>query len=355
MTIPKRMCRSEKTNPPSRCSTQLEPSVISSVNDEIEDFVDHEGSCFSSRRIFSFSSDRSSLLAPAHSSESDLLLDLPSGGSFPEGHHALDVEREAHKPMSLLFVGGVPPCPINAAASDTKSASSHFLGREKYWVEERRKGSTRRCCCRPSASQPLSPDHESERNMASYGGVLRRSAAVIERARDGARRTRKALARFARPQSFAAPHDAEAAAVRAVRNLRSFRLHYAILLWVLLLASLFPRRRATMLFLMAASKIALFCGALLKAFPNSALLGRIVDRRLAAALLLAMIGVELVMTRAVPQFLLAMAIGVPLVLLHAVFRVRDDLTASGQEAAGAGGGALGPISEKKEDLELGSG
>ncbi|CAL9076417.1 unnamed protein product [Musa textilis] len=190
--------------------------------------------------------------------------------------------------------------------------------------------------------------------MASYGGVLRRSAAVVERARDGARRTRKALARFARPQSFAAPPDAEAAAVRAVRNLRSFRLHYAILLWVLLLASLFPRRRATMLFLMAASKVALFCGALLKAFPNSALLCRIVDRRLAAALVLVVIGVELVMTRAVPQFLLAIAIGVPLVLLHSVFRVRDDLTASGQEAASAGGGELGPILEKKEDLELGS-
>ncbi|CAL9133036.1 unnamed protein product [Musa acuminata var. zebrina] len=84
MTSPKRMCRSEKTNPPSRCSTQLEPSVISSVNDDIEDFVDHEGSCFSSRRNFASPPDRSSLLAPTLSSESDLLLVLPSGGSFPQ-------------------------------------------------------------------------------------------------------------------------------------------------------------------------------------------------------------------------------------------------------------------------------
>ncbi|XP_064994463.1 uncharacterized protein LOC135631024 [Musa acuminata AAA Group] len=192
--------------------------------------------------------------------------------------------------------------------------------------------------------------------MATYGGVLRRSAAVVERARDSARRTRKALARFVRPQAFAAPPDAEAAAVRAVRNLRSFRLHYALLLWVLLLASLFPRRRPTMLFFMAASKAAFFYGVLLKAFPNSALLRQVLDRRLAAALVLAVVGVELVMTRAVPQFLLAMAIGLPVVLLHAVFRVRDDLTASSEEAAAAAanGGELGPMLEEKQDLELGS-
>ncbi|WOL10491.1 PRA1 family protein B2-like [Canna indica] len=190
--------------------------------------------------------------------------------------------------------------------------------------------------------------------MASYGGVLRRSAAVVERARDGARRTRKALARFARPQSFAAPPNAEAAAVRAVRNLRSFGLHYGILIWLLLLASLFPRHRAAMLFLMAASKIALCYGALLKAFPGSTLLRRILDRRLVAALFLAVIGAELVMTEAVPQFLLAVAVGVPIVLLHAVFRARDDLAASGDEAAASGDGELRPISEKKEDLELGS-
>ncbi|WOL16695.1 PRA1 family protein B2-like [Canna indica] len=190
--------------------------------------------------------------------------------------------------------------------------------------------------------------------MATYGGVLRRSAAVVERARDGARSTRKAIARFARPQSFAAPPDAEAAAVRAVRNIRSFRFHYALLLWVLLLAALFPHRRATMLVLMAVSKLALFFGALLKAFPNSAILRRIFNRRLVSALVMTVIGAELSMTGAVPQFLLAMAIGVPIVLLHAVFRVQDDLTASGEEAAIGNVGEFAPISEKKEDLELGS-
>ncbi|XP_074585471.1 uncharacterized protein LOC141841229 [Curcuma longa] len=193
--------------------------------------------------------------------------------------------------------------------------------------------------------------------MASYGGVLRRSASVVQRARDGVRSTRKALARFARPQSFAAPPDAEAAAVRAVRNLRSFRFHYALLIWILILASLFPRRRPTMLFLMAASKLALFFGALLKVFPNSALIQRIVDRRVMGALVIFVIGTEIVVTSAVLQFLLAMAVGVPLVLLHAVFRARDDLTAEVEETAAVGnGGEFRQIveKEKKEDLELGS-
>ena len=179
--------------------------------------------------------------------------------------------------------------------------------------------------------------------MATYGGVLRRSAAVVEHARDSAR--------FARPQAFAAPPDAEAAAVLAVRNLRSFRLHYA-----LLLASLFPCRHATMLFLMAASKLALFYGALLKAFPTSALLRRVIDRRLVVALALAVILIELALTRSLPQLLLAVGIGLPIILLHAVFRVRDDLLEDGDEKAAAVGGAgeLASVLEKKEDLELGS-
>ncbi|KAG6507285.1 hypothetical protein ZIOFF_032627 [Zingiber officinale] len=198
---------------------------------------------------------------------------------------------------------------------------------------------------------------QNRRAMASYGGLLRRFPSVVQRGREGVRYARKALVRFARPQSFAVPADDEAAAVRAVRNLRSFRFHYAFLLWFLLLASLFPRRRHTMLFLMAASKLALFFGAFLKVFPNSTLLRRIVERRVMGALVAFVIGAEIVATGAVLQFLVAMAVGVPLVLLHAVFRARDDLATDVVEtAAVANGGEFRQMAEKekKEDLELGS-
>ncbi|WOK98927.1 hypothetical protein Cni_G07639 [Canna indica] len=194
--------------------------------------------------------------------------------------------------------------------------------------------------------------------MTTYGAVVRRSAAVVERARSQARSARRAIARFARPQSFAPPADAEAAAVRAVRNVASFRLHYAALLWFLLIASLFPRRRATMLFLMAFSKAALFYGALLKAFPASALLRRLVDGQIVTALAIVVILVEIVMTKAVPELLLAMGIGLPVVLLHAVFRVRDNLAENGDDKAMAAvGGVIDELDlplEKKEDLELGT-
>ncbi|CAL9782744.1 unnamed protein product [Musa acuminata subsp. burmannicoides] len=144
--------------------------------------------------------------------------------------------------------------------------------------------------------------------MATYGGVLRRSAAVVEHARDSARSTRRALARFARPQAFAAPPDAEAAARIFLNRIKKF-----------------PH----------------ILGKSYLLSPNSALLRQIVDRRLVAALLMAVIGAEIVMTSAVPQFLLAMAVGVPLVLLHALFRTQDDPAASGEETTAGNGGDPG--------------
>lgn len=192
--------------------------------------------------------------------------------------------------------------------------------------------------------------------MANGAVILRRSAAaVVERAAAGARSTRKALTRFApRAQAFAAPPDAEAAAVRAVRNVGSFRVHYAALLWGLLLASLAPRHRASMLFLMAASKLVLAYGVLLRVFPNSALLRRVLDRRLVLGLFLLAVLLELAATDALGCLFSAMALGLPIVLLHAVFRVRDDLLLAeeGSAAAAANGG---DTPEKKEEGDLESG
>ncbi|CAL9079768.1 unnamed protein product, partial [Musa textilis] len=93
-----------------------------------------------------------------------------------------------------------------------------------------------------------------------------------------------------------------------------------------------------------------------RSFPTSALLRRVIDRRLVVALALAVILIELALTRALPQLLLAVGIGLPIILLHAVFRVRDDLLEDGDEKAAAAGaaGELGSVLEKKEDLELGS-
>lgn len=180
---------------------------------------------------------------------------------------------------------------------------------------------------------------------------------AIRRALDKARAARRALTRFApRPSAFAPAPDAEAAAVRAVRNLRTFRFYYAVIQWALLLVALAPRHRASMLFLMAASKGLLLYGALLKAFPNSALLRRLLDRRLVAALFLALVLADLTASDAIANLLAALAAGVPLILLHAAFRVRDDLLEPQSTATnGEDDDEKATVVEKKEDGDVETG
>lgn len=183
---------------------------------------------------------------------------------------------------------------------------------------------------------------------------------MVDRACAGTRGFRRALARFApRPSAFGPAADAEAAAVRAVRNLRTFRFHYAVLQWVLLLASLAPRHRASVVFLMAASKGLLVYGGLLKAFPNSALLRRLLDRRLVAAVFVALVLADIVAAGAVANLLAALAAGVPVIVLHASFRVRDDLEAPSPDAAAAAENGkedeASAVVEKKEDGDVEAG
>ncbi|KAE8818485.1 PRA1 family protein B2-like [Hordeum vulgare] len=189
-------------------------------------------------------------------------------------------------------------------------------------------------------------------------GAVRRA---LDRACASLRTGRRALTRFApRPSAFSPAPDAEAAAVRAVRNLRTFRVHYAVIQWALLLASLAPRHRASMLFLMAASKGLLLYGGLLRAFPNSALLRRLLDRRLVAAVFVVLVVADLAAAHAIPNLLFALAAGAPVVVLHAAFRVRDDLEpAASPDSAGGEEDKdkerTGVVVEKKEDGDVETG
>lgn len=194
--------------------------------------------------------------------------------------------------------------------------------------------------------------------MTAAGAIRRAASSAADRACAGFRGFRRALARFApRPSAFGPAADAEAAAVRAVRNLRTFRFHYAALQWALLLAFLAPRHRASVLFLMAASKGLLVYGGLLKAFPNSALLRRLLDRRLVAAVFVALVLADIAAAGAVPSLLTALATGVPIVVLHASFRVRDDLEGPAPEAAenGKEEDEASAVVEKKEDGDVEAG
>ncbi|RZS01742.1 hypothetical protein BHM03_00031658 [Ensete ventricosum] len=105
------------TNPPSRCSTRPNPSLITKEAGDMVDFGDHEGACFSPRRIFASPPDRSSMQFIADSSEGDVLLDVPSGVvSFPEAELLYDPWEQKTSQIGSPTVSGVE-------ASDLPSSS----------------------------------------------------------------------------------------------------------------------------------------------------------------------------------------------------------------------------------------
>lgn len=198
--------------------------------------------------------------------------------------------------------------------------------------------------------------------MATYGAILRPTAvlsaatAAAERARFHARSARRAIARFARPGAFSLPASRAAAASRVSRNLAAFRTYYVLLLWFSLLAFLFPSHRATMLFLMAISKVILSYAVLLRLFPNSALLHRILDRRIVTGIFLVVVLVQLALASAVVSLFFAIAAVAPILVAHAVFRTPDTSLTSVAGENGKVACEILPTSEKKNaDLESGGG
>lgn len=77
---------------------------------------------------------------------------------------------------------------------------------------------------------------------------------------------------------------------------------------------------------------------------------KILDRRLVLGAFIGAVLVELVAAGAIARLGVAMGVGAPIVLLHAVFKTRDDIVASDLE----GSREVDPIGEKEgTDLESG--
>ncbi|KAJ4784549.1 PRA1 family protein [Rhynchospora pubera] len=188
--------------------------------------------------------------------------------------------------------------------------------------------------------------------MVTGGAIRRSAAAAMDRVYAEVRMTRRAVIRFApRPGAFGFPPDAESGAVRIVRNIRTFKIHYAAILWMFLLASLFPHHRPSMLLLMASSKAILCYAVLLKAFPSSTILRRVLDRRLVAVVFIIVVVGELVATRAVESLKMAAYVGLPVVVLHALLRIRDDLLIAEEADANGDEVAASAVVEKEKERE----
>ncbi|XP_020204323.2 uncharacterized protein LOC109789707 [Cajanus cajan] len=130
---------------------------------------------------------------------------------------------------------------------------------------------------------------------------------------------------------FNMPLTSEAAAIRVIRNLENLGLYYTLFVWIILFIVLIPQRKVSLILLVIMTYVtALYC-LLLRAYPNSMLLHRSIDKRFVLALLVIATIVQLILTEAGIHLAVTLACAVPLVLVHAVlwvshhaFEIEDD-------------------------------
>ncbi|CAK9169530.1 unnamed protein product [Ilex paraguariensis] len=192
--------------------------------------------------------------------------------------------------------------------------------------------------------------------MASYGTIHRPSTTTSEPASAPQTDNSKAKTRtdFKIICPFNIPLTPEAAAVRIIRNLGYFGLYYALFIWVILFITLVPKRKLSLILLVAMTIVACLYLLLLRALPDSVVLHRIIDKRFVLFLLVVITAVELILTRAAIHLFVTLAATIPIVLVHAIFRVREDLFVN-EEASAAG--ELVPlvyngVSEKDKSSDL---
>ncbi|PON99749.1 Prenylated rab acceptor [Trema orientale] len=171
--------------------------------------------------------------------------------------------------------------------------------------------------------------------MANYGTVQRPSTASpspsTDHPYDPKDSTRK---KFNIICPFNIPTTQEAAAARIIRNLGDFGLYYALFIWLGLFIALIPQRKVSLIYLVAMTYVTGVYLLVLRALPNSVVLNNVIDKRLVLALLAIATMVELILTRAAIHLFASLGIGVPLILVHAVLTIRDDLFV-GEEATSA--------------------
>ncbi|PON58830.1 Prenylated rab acceptor [Parasponia andersonii] len=174
--------------------------------------------------------------------------------------------------------------------------------------------------------------------MANYGTVQRPSTTSpspsTDHPYDPKDSTKKSQPEFNIICPFSIPTTPEAAAARITRNLGDFGLYYALFIWLGLFIALIPQRKVSLIYLVAMTYVTSVYLLVLRALPNSVVLNTVIDKRLVLALLAIATMVELILTRAAIHLFASLGIGVPLILVHAVLTIRDDLFV-GEEATSA--------------------
>ncbi|XP_047161591.1 uncharacterized protein LOC124831598 [Vigna umbellata] len=114
------------------------------------------------------------------------------------------------------------------------------------------------------------------------------------------------------------PPSSEAAGVRVMRNIGSFGLYYTLFVWIILFITLIPSRKVSLILLVIMTYVTTIYCLILRAFPNSVVLHRIIDKRVVLTLLAVATAVQLILTEAGIHLAVTLASSAPLVLVHAV-------------------------------------
>ncbi|KAL2330102.1 hypothetical protein Fmac_017683 [Flemingia macrophylla] len=144
------------------------------------------------------------------------------------------------------------------------------------------------------------------------------------------------------------PSTSEAAGIRIMKNMVNFGLYYTLFVWIILFITLIPMRKVSLILLVIMTYVTTLYILLLRAFPNSVVLHRVIDKRVVMALLAVATTVQLILTEAGIHLAVTLASSMPVVLVHAVLWASYD--AFEIEDASSGRGELAPLVGHKESV-----
>ncbi|MED6192412.1 hypothetical protein PIB30_009772 [Stylosanthes scabra] len=120
---------------------------------------------------------------------------------------------------------------------------------------------------------------------------------------------------------FSIPSTSESAAVRILRNLGTYGLYYTHFVWIILFITLIPARKVSLILLVIMTYVTSLYLLILRTWPNSFLLHKILNKWFVLAVVAVATAVQLVLTDAGIHLAVTLACCMPLVLVHAALWV----------------------------------